>query len=185
MNNRPGYQIRDQNAIHFLTFATVQWVDVFTRTAYADIAVESLIFCQDNKGLNVHAWCIMSNHVHLIVSAREGHTLSDIIRDFKKFTAQRILAAIENNPSESRKNWMLWLFKSAGQRNKRNDMYQFWQQDNHPEECTTAEMLESKLTYVHENPKRAGLVRQEWDYVYSSAIDYYTNQKGLLKIDFV
>jgi len=185
MNQRAGYQIRDQNATHFLTFAVVEWVDVFSRTAYADIVVESLNFCQENKGLNVHAWCIMSNHVHLIVSAKESFNLSAILRDFKKFTSQRILAAIETNTKESRRNWMLWLFKSAGERNKRNEKYQFWQQDNHPEECTTTEMLESKLKYVHENPMRAGLVRQEWDYVYSSAIDYYTSQKGLVKIDFV
>ncbi len=45
-----GYQIKDQEAIYFITFATVQWVDVFTRKEYADIVVESLIYCKTNKG---------------------------------------------------------------------------------------------------------------------------------------
>ncbi|HEX8546512.1 MAG TPA: transposase [Cytophagaceae bacterium] len=61
--------MRDQYAIHFLTFAVVEWVDVFARSIYSDIIVESLGYCQQNKGLNIHAWCIMSNHIHLIVSS--------------------------------------------------------------------------------------------------------------------
>ncbi len=56
--------------IHFLSFAVVEWADVFTRKQYRDIVVNSLEFCQENKGLSLHAWCIMSNHVHLLVSRR-------------------------------------------------------------------------------------------------------------------
>ena len=179
-----GYRIKDQNAIHFITFAVVQWVDVFSRTEYANMVVESLKFCQEKKGLKIHAWCIMSNHVHLIVSAPEPSRLSDILRDFKKFTSANIIKAIADNPKESRKNWMLWIFKKAGEKNSRNKDYQFWQQDNHPIQCDTIEILESRLTYLHENPVRAGMVRYEQDYVYSSAIDYYIDGTGLLLIDY-
>lgn len=76
-----GYKIRDQYAVHFITFAVVEWIDVFTRKAYADIVLDSLRHCMQNKGLKVHAWCIMSNHIHLIVSATNGN-LSDLLRDF-------------------------------------------------------------------------------------------------------
>ncbi len=180
-----GYQIRDQFKVHFITFSVVEWVDVFTRALYADILVESLRYCQLNKGLNVHAWCLMSNHIHLIVSTNEPITLSEVLRDFKKFTSTNIIKAIENNTKESRKNWMLWIFKKAGEKNERNKNYQFWQQENHPIECSTYEVLQSKIKYVHENPVRAGLVRNESDYVYSSGVDYYTNEKGLIEIDFL
>ncbi|SFS83464.1 transposase [Sphingobacterium wenxiniae] len=81
-----GYAIRDQEGIHFITFAVVQWVDVFTRKEYTDIIIESLRYCQKNKGLKIYAWCIMSNHVHLIVSTHSPYHLSDILRDFKKYT---------------------------------------------------------------------------------------------------
>jgi REP element-mobilizing transposase RayT len=180
-----GYQIRDQYAIHFITFAVVEWVDVFTRKDYVEIVLDSLRHCQREKGLKIHAWCIMSNHVHLILSTDEKNTLSDVLRDFKRHTSREIVKAIEGNERESRRNWMLWIFRSAGEKNKRNDKHQFWQQDNHPEECTSTSMLESKMKYLHENTLRAGLVRNEWDYMYSSAIDYYCNGKGLLDIDFV
>jgi REP element-mobilizing transposase RayT len=59
-----GYQIRDQFKVHFITFSVVEWIDVFIRAQYADIVVESLRYCQLNKGLNVHACCLMSNHIH-------------------------------------------------------------------------------------------------------------------------
>ncbi len=85
-----GYKIRDQYAVHFITFAIVEWVDVFTRRIYADIVLESLRYCIKNKGFKVHAWCIMSNHVHLIISSPGGN-LSGILRDFKKFTSKQSL----------------------------------------------------------------------------------------------
>ena len=184
MSNR-GYTIKNQHAVHFITFAVVQWVDVFSRKEYADILVESLKHCQKEKGLKIHAWCIMSNHVHLILSATEPNKLSDILRDLKKFTSTNIVKAITENSKESRKNWMLWIFKDAGEKNNRNKDYQFWQQDNHPIECNTNEILETRLVYLHQNPVRAGLVRYEQDYVYSSGIDYYVEGKGLIEIDFV
>ena len=180
-----GYLIRNQFAIHFITFATVQWVDVFTRKEYADIVVESLKFCKKNKGLKIHAWCIMSNHLHLIISSEEPNKLSDILRDLKKFTANQIIKAIEDNPKESRKAWLLWIFKKAGTENLRNNEYQFWQQDNHPIECDSESILDSKMTYLHENPVRAGWVRNEQDYVYSSGIDYYLQEKGLIDLDLL
>ena len=135
-----GYQIRNQFAVHFITFSVVEWIAVFTRKIYADLVVESLKFCQANKGLQIHAWCLMSNHIHLIVSTKEPNTLSDVLRNFKKFTSSNIINAIENNIRESRRNWMLWIFKKAGEKNKSNFIYQFWQQENHPVECSTIEI---------------------------------------------
>ena len=122
-----GYKIQNQHGIYFLTFATIEWADVFTRRDYAEIIVQSLGYCQTEKGLTIYGWCLMSNHLHLIVSADEGD-LSDILRDFKTFTARSILKAIEENNRESRKRWLLWLFRSAGEKNTNNKHYQFWRQ---------------------------------------------------------
>ena len=166
-----GYKIRDQQAIHFITFAVVEWVDVFTRKAYRDILIDSLGYCQQQKGLVLHAWCIMSNHVHLLASANNGN-MSDILRDFKKFTAKQVIAAIQTNEHESRKNWMLHLFKQAGEASTRNTTYQFWRHDNGPKECYGPAFTVQKITYIHNNPVAAGLVEKAEDYLYSSARDY-------------
>jgi len=78
-----GYRIRDKEVIHFITFAVVEWVDVFTRKEYRDILLDSIRYCQKEKGLVLYSWCVMSNHVHLMISAKERNS-SDILRDFKK-----------------------------------------------------------------------------------------------------
>ena len=108
-----GYKIRNPAAIHFITFAVVEWIDVFTRKEYRDIVLDSIRYCQSEKGLALHSWCLMSNHLHLVVSAK-NENLSDILRDFKKFTSKQIIEAIINNKQESRKDWMLQIFKEEG-----------------------------------------------------------------------
>jgi putative transposase len=180
-----GYKIRNQAAIHFITFAVVSWVDVFTRKEYCDVVLDSLRYCQEHKCLRLHCWCVMSNHLHLIASA-ENHDLSDILRDFKKFTSKKILSAIETNRRESRKEWMMEIFKKAGESNSRNKTYQFWRQDNHPEELYSSKFIFQKMNYTHNNPVRAGLVERPEHYLYSSARDYFHRKKcGLLDLIFL
>ena len=96
----PAYKFHKPDGLYFITFATVSWVDVFTRRDYKDIVVESLKFCQKEKGLLLFAWVIMSNHVHLIAEAAEGFKLQDIVRDLKKYTSKQIIKAIEEHPAK-------------------------------------------------------------------------------------
>ena len=115
-----AYTIKDQFGQHFVTFTVHQWVDVFTRREYIDVFLDSVKFCQREKGLKVHAWVIMTNHIHMIISS-EGAKLSDIIRDLKKYTATQIFRAIESNTKESRKRWLQWLLK-------KDDKVWFWEE---------------------------------------------------------
>ena len=125
----------------------------------------------------------MSNHVHLIASVQTDYELSACMRDLKKYTSGQLIRAIEENIQESRKVWLLWLFKKAGQANSNNTTYQFWQQDNHPVELRTNEMLEQRLTYLHHNPVKVGWVWEPQHYKYRSAIDYCSDvEKGLLPV---
>ena len=118
----------------------------------------------------------MSNHIHLIIQS-DLVKLSDIIRDFKKFTASQIVKAIENNVQESRKKWLLWLLK------KENKIW-FWEEGYHGEEILTKEFYDIKKDYIHANPVRAGIVEKEEEYLYSSAGDYYGSPKGIIDIEF-
>ena len=185
LNMATRYRFGDDELPHFITFSVINWIDVFSREAYKQILVESLQYCIDNKGLRLHAWVIMSNHVHLIASAQQGHQLVNIIRDLKKFTSRNIIDAINSNVQESRKDWIIWMFKRAGERNGNNHTYQFWQQDNHPVELSTNEMMDQRLTYLHENPVTAGYVWEPQHYKYSSAIDYYAECGGLLPVELL
>ena len=102
---KEGYIIRDQEKAHFITATVVDWIDVFTRKDYKDVVIDSLNYCIKSKGMILYGYVIMSNHVHLIIQSKNGK-LSDLIRDFKKFTATTILKKIKTKP-ESRREWML------------------------------------------------------------------------------
>lgn len=146
-----------------------------TRKEYVDILLDSLRFCQKNKGLNIYAWVIMTNHVHLIISGKDGK-LSDIIRDFKKYTSSQIVKAIDENSRESRKRWMLWLLK-------KEDRVWFWEEGYHGEEITSKSFFDTKANYIHMNPVKANIVEKEEEYLYSSCADYYGVRKGLLELE--
>lgn len=176
-----GYQIQDPAAPYFLTLQVVDWVDAFTRKAYRDIVLESLTYCRQHKGLDVYGYVVMSNHIHLMVRAKQEN-LPDVLRDFKKFTASRILKLIAESGTESRKDWMLKRFEFAAQRHVRNSTYQFWTHENHAVEIISNKFIDQKLNYIHENPVRAGWVEEAQEYLYSSARNY-GGRVGLIDID--
>ncbi|MEM7549267.1 MAG: transposase [Bacteroidota bacterium] len=171
-----SYTIRDQGAVHFVTFSVHQWVDVFTRKNYADILLESLEHCQKHKGLEIYSWVIMSNHCHLIVRAK-NENLSDVIRDFKKYTSKKIYKAIEQNGSESRKEWLTILLNYK-------DKIWFWKEGYHGEEILSLEFYNSKVDYIHLNPVRAGIVEKEEEYLLSSAGDFHGVRQGALELSY-
>ena len=168
------HKFENSEGLFFITLTVFDWVDVFTRNDYKDIIIESLSYCQKNKGLEIFAWCIMTNHLHLIVQAQEGFQLTDILRDFKKFTAKELIKAISDNPQESRKSMLLKQFKTK-------EGIRFWQTGNYPIELWSNSVINQKLSYIHQNPIEEGIVFHPEDYTYSSAYDY-AGGKGLLDI---
>lgn len=178
-----NYRIRNQHSVYFLTFTVTDWVDVFTRRNYRDIIAESLAYCRKNKGLQLFAWCLMTNHIHMVCTTDPPFKMSDFVRDFKKFTAKAVLFDIQSLP-ESRKDWMLYRFEYAGKFDNRIQKHRFWQDKSHPIELTTTEMIEQKINYIHENPVKTGLVCTAEDYLYSSAQNY-AGLNSVVEIDFI
>ena len=78
---------------------------------------------------------------------------------------------------------MLWIFKKAGEKNSRNNDYQFWRQDNHPVQLETITFTLDKLNYLHNIPVKAGLVEKAEDYLLSRAKDYYFGITGMLPVE--
>ncbi len=153
-----------EGGLFFMTLTVVGWLDVFTRPIYVDEIIKSLKFCQAKKGLEIYAYVIMTNHIHLVATRTEGE-MSDVLRDFKSFTAKQLLKLIVENPNESRKKWMEMVFKYHGQ----NEQYAFWQQNNHPTALWTPAVIQEKITYIHNNPVRAGYVLEPHEWRLSSA----------------
>ena len=114
-----SYKFHDQSKPYFISFATVNWIDVFIRPLYKHILVDSINYCINEKGLIVYSWVLMSSHVHLIIGTK-GDAMQDIIRDLKKHTSKQLIKSITENQQESRREWMLWMFERAGKRNSNN-----------------------------------------------------------------
>lgn len=178
------YNVKDNTKPYFITTTIVSWIDVFTRKVQKEKLVESLMYCQKEKGLIIYAWCLMSNHLHLICqSADEEKSLTDIIRDFKTFTSKQIVRIISEEP-ESRREWMLDHFEKACENLKRNQKYKVWQTGFHAEEISTQKFLEQKLDYIHNNPVVDGIVELPEDYLYSSARNY-TDLESLFEVELL
>lgn len=175
-----AYQIQNQEAAYFFTFQIVGWADIFSRQIYRDIITDSLTYCRKNKGLELFAYVIMTNHVHTIMRSKNGQ-LSDLVRDFKKHTSKEILATI-GNIKESRKEWLEMVFRYHARFNKRAGEKQLWTHENHAIELSDNDMINSKLNYIHENPVRSGWVANPEDYLYSSARNY-TELEAIIEID--
>jgi len=175
-----GYKIENQQSLHFLTMTTVGWVDIFSRQCYRDILIDSMKFCQKEKGLIIFAYVIMTNHIHCIWQTPEGN-LSDIVRDFKKYTSAMIIKKVINEPWESRSEWLKIVMDYHAKFNQNNSNYQLWQNGNHPIELESPAFIHQKLNYIHLNPVRAAFVIEPEHYIYSSASNYI-NGKGILEV---
>lgn len=162
------YKFGDKEGAYFISFAVVNWIDVFTRDLYFSCVIESLEYCRKYKGMEIYGYCIMPSHVHLIFRSSSADP-SGLIRDFKGYTSKKLLKLIESNGQESRKEWLLWMFERAGQKNSNITKRQFWQQNNKPIEIWSLKVFEQKLTYIHNNPVVSGFVIDPIDYKYSSA----------------
>jgi REP element-mobilizing transposase RayT len=177
------YKIYDQDKAYFLTMTVVGWIDVFTRVNHKMAIINSLKHCQKEKGLVIYAYCLMPGHLHLIAQATEKVTLSDILRDFKKYTSKSIVKQIIDEP-ESRREWMLKQFYKAGEHLKGIKNYKFWQDGNHPIELSNNELIWQRLNYIHQNPVEEMIVKQPEDYMFSSARNY-AGLDSLLDVELI
>ena len=169
-----------KNSSYFLTLTVVGWIDVFTRKNHKDAIIESLRYCIANKGLNIYSFCLMSNHLHLIANCNEPFELKDVIRDFKKFSAKKIVNQIINKP-ESRREWMLNEFSKAANESTKHKSFKFWQTGNHAIELLNEKFIWDKINYIHNNPVEEGYVSNDFEWIYSSASNYHEKNPYFLK----
>ncbi|WP_240455156.1 transposase [Flavobacterium columnare] len=115
-----NYKFHNPAGLYFVSFAVIDWLDVFTRNEYKDIIIDSLTFCQKQKGMEIIAWCIMTSHVHLIFRSVNGEEPSSLLGDFKRFTSNAVVKAIKENPRESRREFLLESFRKAANNSPRS-----------------------------------------------------------------
>ena len=165
------YKATTTDQAYFITITTVGWIDVFTRLNQKYVITNALRHCQEKKGLEIDAYCLMSSHLHLLCKGTEGFILSDIMRDFKKFTSKQIVKTIQDEP-ESRREWMLEYFQKSCEHLKKEQKYKVWQGGYHAEIVESNWFIKQKINYIHNNPVKDKIVTLPEDYYFSSSRNY-------------
>lgn len=174
-----GWKVHKEVEIYFTTSTIIEWVPIFIEEEFFRILIDSLNFCVENKGLKIHGYVIMLNHIHLLASA-EGN-VSDIMRDFKAFTSHEIIKLLKR-----KKNLIpLQLFKQAAKLDDKCQNYKVWQTGFHPIGIETEIFYNQKLKYIHQNPVRKGYVARPEYWYYSSAGYYEGSGESVLKIEML
>ena len=172
------YKILKGDAAYFVTFTITDWIRVLADDSYKMIVVDSIRYCQMHKGLTVYGYCIMPNHVHMIIQATDERSVSDILRDLKTFTSKAIIKKLESEKPDGYIK-ILDRFEEAGKSLKRIKKYKVWQDGNHAEWLYSNWFIKQKLNYIHNNPVKAGLCSEPWEYIFSSATNYSENDSLL------
>ena len=176
------YKFSDPKGVYLVNFTIIHWIDLFTRCDYVHEVIKSLQHCQKEKGLVIYAWLVMPSHMHMIISS-DREDLPAIIRDFKKFTAKRIIKLL-SEINESRREWLLNAFSKAGSELKRIKSYKVWKDGSHPILLDNNKMIDQWLNNIHANPVAAGIVSEGFHYKFSSASNY-AGQGGLMEVKFI
>ncbi len=165
--------------LYFVTTTIVEWQSVFITIPLFEAIIKSLKFCLANKDLHIHGYVILPTHAHYIISTDPPERISDIMRDFNRFTSQRITEILE----EMRRNDLLDVFHQAAKDEYRGNRYKVWQDGFHPIAIDTGEFFRQKIDYLHENPVRKGFVEKPEHWRYTSARNYILDDHSILAVE--
>jgi len=171
----------NEEYIYFITSTIVEWIPLFISHRYCDIIIEGLRYCRHHKGLRLHAYVIMPNHIHLIASTEPIIRLAAIIRDFKRYTSRAITRQLQDDG----RRYLLRLLHDQSRTSRDNGDFKVWRNGYYPIGIRSDWFFRQKLDYIHLNPVRKGFVRRPEDWQYSSARDYIIGPSGILELDML
>jgi REP element-mobilizing transposase RayT len=164
--------------IYYVTIVVHNRLPLFTRPSFVIPLYDSLNFYRHKQDFKLLGYVIMPDHVHLILWPFGPATVSDIMRDYKKFTSTRLIRQAEAEQIEA---WTS-AFERAGRETGRSQN-KVWQDSYWDVNIYSERFVRQKLDYLHSNPVRAGLVEKPEDYVYSSYRNYVYGEEWLIEID--
>jgi len=126
------------------TYLDAGYGGAFLKDHAVALLVESALLHFDGDRYHLAAWVVMPNHIHLLATPRDGHTLSGIMHSIKSYTA-----------SESNK-----LLRRKGA---------FWQEEYFDRYIRDAEHYAQTIAYIEANPVKARLCRTPEEWHFSSA----------------
>jgi putative transposase len=114
------------------------------------------------SGMEVYAWCLMNNHVHLLL--KEG--IEDLSITMKRIGVSYV-----------------WYYNS-----KYRTTGHLFQDRYRSENVESNKYLFTVIRYIHQNPVKAGMVKRVDEWRWSSCRGYYSknlHSRNLLDMDFI
>jgi putative transposase len=159
------------NNTYFFTSTINSWQNLLLKDERKQIILDSLKYLVEKNRISLHAFVIMPNHIHLVLTLGEEETKEILQRDFLRFTSQQIIKKMIANKEE------LELLKYRSTQKDR--IYHIWERRPMWIHVQNTKILEQKINYVHHNP-----LQEKWklcdapeDYYWSSAAFYFLEQK--------
>lgn len=130
--------------------------------------------------MKLFCFVIMPNHIHLIAQPAANDPLSDVVRDFKKSAADRLIRQLK---AENNQKAIEWLATQVERPDKQN--YKVWEDGYNAKDVVSTEFLLQKMDYIHNNPCQPhwNLSTASVDYIWSSARFYLSDEPCLIPID--
>lgn len=176
---RRGRQSLKEETTFFVTTTVVRFAEVFSEDKYCDILIHNIKHYQNQYKFVILGYVIMPSHFHWIVNVEnELGTISDIMRDIKKFSAWDLMEAIEKDHRDD----LLRLFEQES-KDFKNQKRKFWMKRFDDEVIRNPEMLRIKLDYIHYNPVKTELIKEAEQYKYSSARNYILGDQSILYVE--
>jgi REP element-mobilizing transposase RayT len=165
------YRIHSDATLYYCTFAVIDWLPVFVNGRANQMISDSVRFCHEQKHLGIDSYVVMPTHLHLIVFDQEWDSarLERTLTDFRKFTGRQL---VEFCSSEMPSCFNTALVNAAGDDRE----HRFWQATRHPEYIESVAFHKQKRDYLHDNPRRKGLVLHPAHWRWSSARWYETGE---------
>ena len=172
----------NQENLYFITTTSVERVHLFRRDVIKRIILDSLNFMRVSQWTKLYVFVIMPNHIHFIVRFLGEHTLSDVLRDFKKYTAKQIIRQYQ---AENNDKSLLFLRQAAVK--CRGQKYKVWEDGYDARDIFTPDFLRQKVEYIHNNPCQPYWRLAEFpeNYLWSSARYYLSGKPALIEVDDV
>ena len=133
----------------FITITCLEWKPLLEQDRFKDIIIESMTFLSKAERVNIYAFVIMPNHLHLIWQIMGEHKREDVQRDFLKYTAQQMLKVLRNEKSQLQGELLV---------HAKDRKFQIWERNSLSIPLWSDKVMWQKLEYIHYNPVKAGYV---------------------------
>ena len=161
--------------VYFVTLHVFRHIDFFSNDEYASLFLECLRLYQDEYGLLIFDWSILTNSVQLIASSQQI-PFKTLINDLKKFTTIQLLDAIKFNSSDQRREWLLSMFETdIGEE-------RFWKGGFHSRIIHTRSYYSYIQQVMYYNLVNTGLASNEESYIFSSCASRLDKKEGQLEL---